>query len=140
MTYDELLVKYQNVVTVCEISLEYNLEGCYSNGIIFIEKSLSEINKKCILAEELGHHFTSTGNILDTRCVTNLKQERQAHIWAVKELISYSKFIAAIKLYTSDYDRAEYLEVSLWFLEDIYYVYEYVKQEYCFDTAYELCF
>ena len=140
LTYEDLLIKYQSVVSIYEIPLEYGLEGAYRDGIIFIDKSLNDIAKKCILAEELGHHFTSSGDILDIRTIRNLKQERKAHIWAVKELITYEKFLSAIKLYSCDYDRAEYLQVTMWFLQDIYSVYGYKQLDYCFESATELCF
>ena len=56
--------------------------------------SLSEIiqiqlqKKACVLAEELGHHYTSVGNIIDMEYIGNQKQERQARLWAYKSKTS----------------------------------------------------
>ena len=38
LTYEDLLIKYQSVVSIYEIPLEYGLEGAYRDGIIFIDK------------------------------------------------------------------------------------------------------
>ena len=56
---------------------------------------------RCIFAEELGHHFTSSGNLLafarsDKACVA-LKQERLALWWAVRRLVPISALTKAIE-------------------------------------------
>ena len=39
------------------------------------------------LAEELGHHYTTVGDILDQTNVSNRKQERLARVWAYNRRI-----------------------------------------------------
>ena len=39
------------------------------------------------IAEELGHHHTSYGDIVDINDVRNRKQERQARLWGYKKMI-----------------------------------------------------
>ena len=54
---------------------------------------------RCILAEELGHHFTSSGNLLAFACTQNclyIKQEMQAAWWAVQHMVPLNKLIAKI--------------------------------------------
>jgi hypothetical protein len=140
LTYDELLKKYCNDVRITEKSLPFGLKGAYSNDIIFIEKRMSSIEKKCVLAEELGHHFTSSGIILDQRNIINVKQEKNAHIWAVKELITYEKYLMAVMLNHCDFCRAEYLDITEWFLRDAYYVYSLKINHYYYETSGELCY
>lgn len=118
------MMKYENIVRIKEKHLNYGFKGLYSNGIIFIEKSLCHIEKKCILAEELGHHFTTSGEIIDLRNIINIKQEKKAHMWAVNELVSCADFLNAIRLFDCDYKIAEYLEITKWFLDDVYSVYD----------------
>lgn len=143
MTYDELLIKYDNLVHIREKHLDYGFKGIYRNGVIFIEESLCCIEKKCILAEELGHHFTSSGEIIDQRSIINIKQEKKAHLWAVNELVSCSDFLRAISLYDCDYKIAECLEISKWFLEDVYSIYDlcnnYESRDMMLELSYQLC-
>lgn len=85
-----------------------NIEGIYfkvsgMNPIIGIHKNLLTDTRKYIsvLAEELGHHFTSSGN-LTSECITysdklnRSKQEKKARIWAANFLISDNEIIGAI--------------------------------------------
>lgn len=85
-----------------------NIEGIYLklpgiNPIIGVHKNLLTDTRKYIsvLAEELGHHFTSSGN-LTSECITysdklnRSKQEKRARLWASNFLISDNEIIGAI--------------------------------------------
>ncbi len=85
-----------------------NIEGIYFkvsgiNPIIEIHKKLLADTRKYIsvLAEELGHHFTSSGN-LTSECITysdkinRSKQENKARMWAANYLISDEEIIEAL--------------------------------------------
>lgn len=57
------------------------LKGLYYNGTIGIDKNIeTDKEKACVLAEELGHYHTSSGNILDQGDVFNRKQELRARM------------------------------------------------------------
>ena len=66
--------------------VDMKLKGAYSDGFILINKSLCPEEKRCILAEELGHHHTTTGDILDLTIPENLKQEMIARAWAYRRI------------------------------------------------------
>lgn len=71
------------------------------------------------MVEELGHHYTSTGNILDMSVVQNRKQERQARIWAYNKQIGLRGLINAYEHGCRNrYEIADYLEVTEEFLEE----------------------
>lgn len=74
---------FENKVKVHDYFLgEDSLKGIYIDGNIAINTSIrNRTEKTCVLAEELGHHYTSIGNILDMNDVRNRKQERQARLW-----------------------------------------------------------
>lgn len=120
MTYDELCCKYEGIVKIkeayimreCENLGIKNVKGLYKNGKVAIDRMLTNVEKKCTLMEELGHHYTSSGNILDLRHYSNAKQERHAREWAAKELIKYDDFKKAIKIYDNIYQVAEELNVT----------------------------
>ena len=75
MTYEELLIESESQNLIVK---EKNLPGyngrIYKNRIA-ISKNLNMSEKKCVLAEELGHHHTSVGNILNMEDLSNRKQD-----------------------------------------------------------------
>ena len=96
------------------------IKGLYFNGTIAINENIITSNEKaCVLAEELGHHYTSVGNILDLKIASNRKQERQARLWAYDKQIGLSGLIRAYEHGCKNrYEIAEYLEVTEQFLEE----------------------
>ena len=99
---------------------EESLRGIYVNGNVAINTSVNNsIEKTCVLAEELGHHHTSVGNILDMDLTGNRKQERQARLWAYNKLIGLRRIVNAFQHGCQNrYEIAEYLEVTENFLDE----------------------
>lgn len=99
---------------------EKTLKGIYIDGNIAINTSVNDnVEKACVLAEELGHHHTSVGNILDMNDVRNRKQERQARFWAYNKLIGLRGIIDAYEAGCQNgYEISEYLEVTEEYLAD----------------------
>ncbi|MCY7948714.1 ImmA/IrrE family metallo-endopeptidase [Bacillus atrophaeus] len=120
MVYDHLLVEAsRNRIEVIERFMPSRLKGLYSSGIIWINKKQSLIEKGCTIAEELGHHFTSYGDILDLKELESRKQEKRARNWAYKKLVPLTKIIEAQKAgIRSRYELAEFLNVTEHFLEE----------------------
>lgn len=117
MIYEELLKEYEEAVKIREHPLKYNLKGLYKDNKILINSRLSDIEKACILAEELGHKYTSHGNILDQNKVENKKQEIIARRWGYGKLIGIIDLINAWnKGVNTRHDLAEYLNVTETFL------------------------
>ena len=66
MTYEELLIEHDSLnILELDLSEVSGLKGLYYNGSVAIEQKLTSVEKTCVLAEELGHHYTSVGNIID---------------------------------------------------------------------------
>ena len=84
ITYEKLLeiAEKEDVDVNDEYEFSDRLKGLYCDGNIAIKKDLMVREKKCIMAEELGHHFTAEGNILDQRNIINRKLERRGKIYA----------------------------------------------------------
>lgn len=116
MTYEQLLIETDKKGLITkEKPLRAN-KGRIKGNKIAIKNDLTEIEKKCILAEELGHYYTAAGNILGTDIVS-IKQEAQGRLYAYNKLIGLSGLIAAYKAgCKSLYDISEYLEVTESFL------------------------
>ncbi|MFC3883789.1 ImmA/IrrE family metallo-endopeptidase [Bacillus songklensis] len=118
MHYEALLTKYSHI-PVKEKNLQYGFKGLYRNGKIIIEKRLDTVEKGCILAEEIGHHFKTVGNILDQSNVNNVKQEKVARQWAHNELLPPECFIDAYHHgCTNRFEVAEFLNVTEDFLQE----------------------
>ena len=86
-TYEELQIQNADLnMKEMDLSEVSGLKGLYYNGNIAIEKKLTQNQKACVLAEELGHHYTTVGNILDQSDTGSMKQERKARLWAYNKL------------------------------------------------------
>lgn len=112
---------YDNNVKIYKYYLgEENLKGFYIDGNIAINTSVDTSSEKaCVLAEELGHHYTSVGNIIDMSDIQNRKQERQARLHGYKRLVGLTKLIEAYEYgCQSRYEIAEYLDVTEEYLQE----------------------
>ena len=129
-TYEDLLIEADNNELITK---EKNLPismGRIKGNRIAINKKLTEKEKKCVLAEELGHYYTGTGNILDQSSVSNRKQELYGRVYAYNKLIGLMGIIQAHKHHCQNlYEIAEYLDVTEEFLADSlkYYKAKYGK-------------
>lgn len=120
--YEKLLQKASDEdVTVYE-SFDLNgdcdpperLAGLYIDGNIALDRNIStDTEKSCILAEELGHHYTSYGNILDLDDVQSRKQEYRARMMGYDIKIGLSGIICAFERgVQSKAEMADYLNVT----------------------------
>lgn len=111
---------HDNEIEVKYATLPKYIKGLYYNDtdvapLIALNKQCIEDTSEelCIMAEELGHHYTTTGNILDQSITENRKQELKARRWAVKKLIRIEHFIEAYNAgITLRYELADYLNVT----------------------------
>ena len=94
--------------------------GIYIDGNIALDKSLKSCaEKSCVLAEEIGHHRTSFGNILDQADVGNQKQELRARMWAYDRQIGLIGIIRCFEAgCQSQSEMAEFLDVTEDFLRE----------------------
>ena len=120
MTYEEMQILHDDLnIVEMDLSEVSGLKGLYVNGHIAINAKMSDIEKACVLAEELGHHYTSVGNILDMTSAANRKQERQARLWAYNKQIGLFGLVRAFEHGCQNrFEIAEYLEVTEEFLEE----------------------
>ena len=125
------MTKYETLMAECDdlIIEERPMKnsGLYGDGCIWINKNMTTAEKRCVLAEELGHHYTTVGDILDQSDIGNRKQERKARAWAYEKMIPLSSIKQAFTVgYTELWEMAEYLEVDERFLREALQYYEEV--------------
>ncbi len=105
-------------LTVREKPLAGSDGRIYKNRIA-IREGLTEPEKVCVLAEEIGHHKTSTGDILDQEDGSNRKQEYRARLWAYNHVIGLIGIIQAYEAGCKDrYEVADYFGVSEEYLKE----------------------
>lgn len=120
MTYDELLMEADEAgLIVKEASLALNDGLCVGNKIA-IRKDISTFTQKAdTLAEEMGHYYTTVGDIIEIQNIEDEKQERTARLWAYNKQIGLSGIIEAFKAHYCDrFEIAEFLGVSEDFLQE----------------------
>lgn len=121
LTNYELLADeaYSMGLTVKEKPL-HGSDGLIKGRRIAIRQDIPTLTQKAdVLAEELGHHYTTVGNILDQANIDARKQERKARLWAYDKRIGLSGFIQGFRQHChSRYELAECLGVTEEFLQE----------------------
>lgn len=121
--YEELLTDAvkENIIVTDQFDLSgTRLKGLYCDGTIALNRDMCiESEKTCVLAEELGHHYTTVGDIMDQTNTANRKQERRARIWAYHKLLSLNDLINSYKCgCRNKFEIAEHLNITEEFLID----------------------
>lgn len=134
MTYEQLLAHSDEAgLVVREKPLKYNNGRIKGNRIAIRQNIETQKEKACVLAEELGHHYTSSGNILDQTKVENVKQEQRARMWAYNKQIGLYGIINAYKRGCRNiHEMADHLDVTEEFLRDALEAYR-LKYGQCVD-------
>lgn len=118
--YEQLLdtADKQNII-VKEKPLTEN-DGLICRNRIAIRSSLPTTKEKtCVLAEELGHYYTTAGDIIDLNDANNRKQELRARVWGYNQLIGPAGLIQAFEHGCRNrYEIAEYLDITEEYLEE----------------------
>lgn len=137
--YEDLLTDAakENIIVTDQFDLSgTRLKGLYCDGTIALNRDMYiESEKTCVLAEELGHHYTTAGDILDQTDTSNRKQERRARVWAYCKLLSLDDLIDSYKCgCTNRYEIADHLNVTEEFLIDCL---AYYREKYGLYTRYK---
>ena len=120
MNYEALLDEaHQEGLIVKEKPLKYNNGRIKGKRIAIRQDIETSTEKSCVLAEELGHHHTSVGDIINMTDSGNRKQERQARLWGYNKLIGLTGIIKAFRSgCQSRHEIAELLDVTEEYLQE----------------------
>lgn len=132
MTYEQLLTAAdRNDLVVKEHPLTDH-DGLLKGKRIAIRKDIeTQAEKSCVLAEELGHHYTTAGDILDQTDVMNQKQEYRARLYGYNLKIGLTGLIRAYEAGCRNlYEMADFLDATE----------EYLKEAIqCYRSKYGVC-
>lgn len=128
MNYENLLNEAQknNIYVIEDADFKSKSDGLINGNVIGINKNIRSYKKRsCVLAEEIGHYYTTTGDIIDQSVGFNNKQEYQARLWAYNRLIGLSGIIDSHKKgCKSAFEMAEHLNVTEDFLAETLHCYK----------------
>ena len=132
MNYEQLLTAAdQEGLLVKEQPLTEH-DGLIRGSHIAIRKDIeTQAEKSCVLAEEIGHYRTSSGNILDQNKEESRKQEYRARLYGYNLKIGLTGLISAYEAGCENLcEMAEYLDATE----------EYLKEAIdCYKSKYGLC-
>lgn len=132
MTYEQLLtVADQEGLLVKEHSL-INYDGLISGRRIAIRRNIeTQAGKSCVLAEEIGHHCTSSGDILDQTDIMHRKQEYRARFYGYNLKIGLSGLLRVYEAGCRNlFEMAEFLDCTE----------EYLREAIqCYRSKYGIC-
>ena len=132
--YEDLVIKNKHIPIDDRIALKGDFEGLYDNGVILIDKNLSETRKAEVLYEELAHHKLTYGNILDQSKWINRKFENYARRHGYEVALPIRIIIEAHHFGVSNlYELAQYVQLSEEYVLEIL---EHYKQKHGIGTHY----
>ncbi|MBC6133489.1 toxin [Listeria booriae] len=121
ITEHEYLIDYYSEIPVieCDLYADTGLYGAYRNGHILLEKRQSIRDKKIIVMEEIQHHKSSVGTIIDETNINNKKQENFARNLVYDNFITIATIIHCHNQgFVYYYEVAEYLNLPEEFIQD----------------------
>lgn len=111
--YEQLLAENEHIKIKDTHSLPDGYSGFYKDGIILIDKDLSETRKAEVLYEELAHHKLTYGNILDQSKWINRKFENYAKRHGYEAALPLRIIVEAHHYGVSNlYELAQYVQLS----------------------------
>lgn len=121
LTYEELLILSESESLIVKEAHIPGYGGRLYKNRIAINRSLpTQAEKSCVLAEEIGHHCTTTGNILDQSDTMNRKQEYRARLYGYNLRVGLIGIIQAYEACCRNlHEMAEYLDVPDDYLADV---------------------
>lgn len=115
--FEKLVAEYENELDIEERKM--SCDGLYCDNVIWINDKMTYAEKLSVVAEEIGHYKTTTGNILDLTTIANIKQELDARRWAFEKVIPFKDVQHALENGIVEiYDLAEHFEVTEDFMKE----------------------
>lgn len=114
MTYEELLINADNAgIIVKEKPLKSSDGRIWNNRVAIRGNITTSVEKSCVLAEEIGHYYTSSGDITRLRNGNEQRQEYQARLYGYNLKIGLVGIINAYQYGCRNlYEMADFLDVT----------------------------
>lgn len=111
---EKLMMKIPDVQVMYDQYMPKGLSGLYEPNKIRLNSSNCYYKNVEVLAEEIGHHYTSHGVITDYTNIDHMKQEHKARRYAVKLVMPLEKLIECYEqnVWGDMYELCAYLEIT----------------------------
>lgn len=118
--FEQLLSSSDKNIIIIEKNFKSKAKGLCKGNKIGISNAIdTSAEKSCVLAEELGHYYTTAGDIIDQSNDANRKQELRARLWAYNCQIDLRGIIKAFdRNCKNTHEMADYLDVTEEFLKE----------------------
>lgn len=111
--FERLMIQYPHLDIKEDSYMPKGLSGLYFDNSIRINKRLLAYEKTGVLAEEIGHHETTHGDILDYNDTRKRKLEVLARRWGYEKIVSLDKLIQCYEArYITIEDVCTHLEIT----------------------------
>lgn len=115
--HSELVYKY-------EPEMPEKQKGLYIDGIVYLNQNLEFYEESSTIAEEIGHHETTVGDISVLDTIEKQKQEQRARDFGATLLVTPQDFVDCFKAGLQTLDQCAYfLEITRQALDDAITVY-----------------
>ena len=124
MTYEDMLALAEEMgVEIVDFHFTDGLRGlCVDNHIAITAEAESDTERKCVLAEELGHFVTGSGDITGRE---DIKAENRGRRWGYDILVPLDDMIAAAQSGCQNLaEMADYLDITEPYLLEALAAYE----------------
>ena len=120
MSYDDLLKEADEAGLIVKEKPLPLSDGRIKGHRIAIRQNIPTLRKKAdVLAEELGHYYTTVGRIVEQASVSDRKQERIARLWAYDKRIGLAGLVKGYQAHRPKrHELAQCLGVSEEFLKE----------------------
>lgn len=112
--YERLMSQHEDITYIFDKNMPSKHKGLYIDNTMYLNKNQSAIELYSTVAEEIGHHLTSYGDIIDQSIADSRRQEKKARYFASLMTVSLEGLIKCSENeLVYDWECAEFLEVTI---------------------------
>ncbi|MFI3685215.1 ImmA/IrrE family metallo-endopeptidase [Vagococcus fluvialis] len=112
--YEMLMSQHDDITYIFDRNMPNKHKGLYIDNTVYLNQNQSAPELFSTVAEEIGHHLTSYGDIIDQSVADSRRQEKKARYVASLMTVSLEGLIDCSENgLVHDYECAEFLEVTL---------------------------
>lgn len=110
---EKLMARFSDVEFRFEPDMPEKQKGLYMDNVVYLNPKQSTIELTSTIAEEIGHHLTSVGNIISQDTNEKRKQEQKARDLGSTLIVVPKDFIDCYnERFTFMWESAEYLGIT----------------------------
>lgn len=112
--YEKLMSQHDDINYIFDNKMPNKHKGLYIDNTVYLNQNQSAPELYSTVAEEIGHHLTSHGDIIDQSVADSRRQEKKARYVASLMIVSLEGLISCYEEgLVYDYECADFLEVTL---------------------------